>query len=163
MKPIEQFRIFIVRWVLQHLGLHSQAAEDLVVGTAVHESGGLRFFEQVTGKGDRELGPALGFFQVELATHDDLHQRFLVYRPDLRRKLLELMPERPGAKLQLAGNTFYGAAVCRLIYYRCPEALPAAGDIDGYARYWKQHYNTWRGKGDPADWIAHYRAAHQET
>jgi hypothetical protein len=33
----------------------------------------------------------------------------------------------------LATNLMYGAAVCRLCYYRKPDALPEAGDIEGQA------------------------------
>ena len=47
----------------------------------------------------------------------------------------------------LATNLMYGAAVCRLCYYRQPEALPEAGDIEGQAAFWKQHYNTPFGAG----------------
>ena len=42
----------------------------------------------------------------------------------------------------IASNLIYGAAVCRLCYYRQLEALPEAGDIEGQAGFWKQHYNT---------------------
>ena len=47
----------------------------------------------------------------------------------------------------LATNLNYGAAVCRLSYYRKPDALPAAGDIEAQAAFWKQHYKTPLGKG----------------
>ena len=35
----------------------------------------------------------------------------------------------------LATNLMCGAAVCRLCYYRQPEALPEAGDIEGQAAF----------------------------
>ena len=47
----------------------------------------------------------------------------------------------------LATNPMYGVAVCRLCYYRKPDALAEAGDIEGQAAFWKQHYNTPLGKG----------------
>ena len=47
----------------------------------------------------------------------------------------------------LATNLMYGAAVCRLCYYRKAKALPEAGDIEGQGQYWKTHYNTPLGKG----------------
>ena len=47
----------------------------------------------------------------------------------------------------LATNLMHGAAVCRLCYYRQPEALSEAGDIGGQAAFWKQHYNTPLGAG----------------
>jgi len=42
----------------------------------------------------------------------------------------------------LATNLMYGAVVCRLCYYRKPDALPEARDIQGQASFWKRHYNT---------------------
>ena len=47
----------------------------------------------------------------------------------------------------LATNLMYGAAVCRLCYYRKPDALSEAGDIEGQAAFWKEHYNTIFGAG----------------
>ena len=53
----------------------------------------------------------------------------------------------------LATNLMYGAAVCRLCYYRKPDALPEAGDIEGQAAFWKQHYNTPLGKGTVTKYV----------
>ena len=53
----------------------------------------------------------------------------------------------------LATNLMYGAAVCRLCYYRKAEALPEAGDIEGQGHYWKTHYNTPLGKGTVTKYV----------
>ena len=47
----------------------------------------------------------------------------------------------------------YGAAVCRLCYYRKPDALPEAGYIEGQASFWKQHYNTPLAKGTATKYV----------
>ena len=47
----------------------------------------------------------------------------------------------------------YGAAVCRLCYYRKSEALPEAGDIEGQGAFWKQHYNTLLGAGTVSKYV----------
>ena len=52
-----------------------------------------------------------------------------------------------------ATNLMYGAAVCRLCYYRKPDALPEAGDIEGQAAFWKQHCNTPLGKGTVTKYV----------
>ena len=52
----------------------------------------------------------------------------------------------------LATNLMYGAAVCRLCYYRKPDALEA-GDIEAQAASWKQHYNTPLGKGTVTKYV----------
>ena len=72
---------------------------------------------------------------------------FLNYRPELGSKLIELRAAGLSLDENLATNLMYGAAVCRLCYYRKPDALPAAGDVEGQAAFWKQHYNTIFGLG----------------
>ena len=54
----------------------------------------------------------------------------------------------------LATNLMYGAAVCRLCYYRQPEALPEAGDLEGQAAFWKQHYNMPLGAGKVGKYVS---------
>ena len=114
----------VIRPALKKLRLWSPSAEELVFGTAIVESG-LTYLKQ---HGD---GPALGLWQVEPATHDDLYTNFLNYRPELGSKLIELRAAGLSLDENLATNLMYGAAVCRLCYYRKPDALPEAGDIEG--------------------------------
>ena len=91
--------------------------------------------------------PALGLRQLEPATNDDLYANYLSYRQELGARLLELRAPALSLDENLATNLMYGAAVCRLCYYRQPEALPEAGDLEGQAAFWKQHYNTPLGAG----------------
>lgn len=137
---IEQFREFIVTPALEQIGLYSKAAETLVTRTALVESG-LRYVRQLGG------GPALGFFQMEPRTHDDIWQSYLRYKTDLAGRLRTLTVEGLDLHSQLVGNHYYAAAMCRVHYLRVPSALPAADDLEGQAKYWKDHYNTRLGKG----------------
>ena len=73
----------VIRPALEKLSLWSLSAEELVRGTAIVESG-LTYLKQ---HGD---GPALSFWQVEPATHDDLYTNFLNFRPELGSKLMQL-------------------------------------------------------------------------
>lgn len=138
----------VINPALETLGMHSQAAVELLLGTALQESG-LRSLRQAGG------GPALGLFQMEPATHDDIHLNFLAFRPDLQDKLRSLcslfLPEA------LAGSLWYSAAMCRLHYYRKAEPLPAAGNIPDQASYWKRHYNTPLGKGSVTEYLANWK------
>ena len=136
----------VIRPALEKLSLWSLSAEELVLGTAIVESG-LTHLKQ---HGD---GPALGLWQVEPATHDDLYTNFLNYRPELGSKLIELRAAGLSLDENLATNLMYGAAVCRLCYYRKPDALPEAGDIEGQGQYWKTHYNTPLGKGTVTKYV----------
>ena len=67
------------------------------------------------------------------ATHDDLYANYLSYHQELASRLMELRAPALSLDENLATNLMYGAAVCRLCYYRQPEALPEAGDLEGQA------------------------------
>ena len=131
---------------LSKINLWSPSAEELVLGTAIVESG-LTYIRQW---GD---GPALGLWQVEPSTQNDLYTNFLNYRPELGSQLMELRAPNLSMDENLATNLTYGAAVCRLWYYRKPDALPEAGDIEGQAAFWKKHYNTPLGKGTVTKYV----------
>lgn len=65
-------------------------------------------------------GPALGLFQVEVATFNDIYRRYLGTRPDITRNLQPLMTgEAP--HLQLITNLSFAAAICRLRYWMDPS------------------------------------------
>jgi len=151
-----QTRSLVIRPALKKLKLWSPSAEELVLGTAIVESG-LTYLKQ---HGD---GPALGLWQVEPATHDDLYTNFLNYRPELGSKLIELRAAGLSLDENLATNLMYGAAVCRLCYYRKPDALPEAGDIEGQAAFWKQHYNTIFGAGTVSKYVYKVQQALKEA
>jgi len=153
----QQLRLHVVRPTLTALGLWSEAAENLVLGTAAHESGGFRWIDQVTGPNDEILGPAYGLYQIEPATHDDLWKNFLSFRGPLASRARKFLAEEPSDVRQLATNLAYATAICRLLYYRRPEPLPAADDLPALGAYYKAHYNTPLGKGTAAEWIENYR------
>jgi len=138
-----------IRPALARLRLGGAAAERLLLGTALTESG-LVHLRQAGG------GPARGLYQIEPATHRDLWRSYLAYRPVVAARLLRLAaPGAPGApgESQLVWNLAYATGVARLIYRRRPEPLPAAADLEGLARYWKAHFNSAAGRGRAADFL----------
>ena len=140
MLNVLQFRLNVVRPVLEAIGSHSMAAENLVLGTALQESN-THYLRQLAE------GPACGLFQMEPATHDDIWDNYLGYRNELSGQVSSfLVPGRERVE-QLIWNLAYATAMCRVHYRRVPEPLPDATDIQGLAAYWKQHYNTSQGKG----------------
>ncbi len=164
---VDDFRELVVRPALQLLAetadkprLWSPAAENLVVGTAVHESGGLRHLWQKDANGVRltHEQAGRGLFQIQPETHSDLWQSYLNYHPTLADALTDLAANhRFSDDMELVGNLPYAAAVCRLIYWRKRPPLPPADDIEGLGRYWKAHYNTAEGGGTAAQFIFNYR------
>jgi hypothetical protein len=139
MLDVGQFRRLVVAPALHHVGLWSPAAENLLVGTAIQESR-LRYLEQLGG------GPARGVYQIEPTTHRDLFENW---------RAGQWVARHPDAAL--VTDLAYATVVCRLIYYRRPEPMPGADDIEGLARYWKAHYNTSLGKGTAANFVLNYR------
>jgi hypothetical protein len=68
----KQFRDLIQR-TLQDLGMHSESAVNLLLGTAAQESQFGTYFRQIGG------GPALGVFQMEPDTEIDIWDNYLRY------------------------------------------------------------------------------------
>lgn len=151
----QQFRELIIRPVLYDLSMYSQAAENLLMGTAAQESGMGRYLRQLGS------GPALGPFQMEPATHEDIWRNYLIGNASLGARVRQLAGYRWVAReipaKEMVGNLYYAAAMCRLHYRRRPEPLPDAEDIEGLARYWKRHYNTPAGRGTVAEFMDNYQ------
>ncbi|GBQ84022.1 hypothetical protein AA13595_1303 [Gluconacetobacter johannae DSM 13595] len=149
-----QLKWRVVAPTLAALGLGGDAAVNLLTGTALVESGGV-WLAQLGG------GPALGLWQMEPATHDDIWRTFL---PDDRFAEIETRVRRMTCSdlprvQQLVGNLRYACAMARLKYYRAPDALPAANDAAGLSVMHKRVYNTMRGAADPTTNIAAFAAA----
>ncbi|HCK17421.1 MAG TPA: hypothetical protein DHW36_02810 [Thalassospira sp.] len=154
-----QLRTLVVKPVLAELGLSApDVAENLIMGTAAHESHLGDYIAQVGG------GPALGIFQMEPATLHDCYDNYLDYRADLKAKVdgfLAAQPANPDGTpdkdAQLATNLAFATALCRIRYYRAPAAMPSdPNDVNGLAAYWKQYYNTPQGAGTVEQFVADY-------
>jgi hypothetical protein len=147
---IDQLRGLVIKPTLKHLGLWSPAAENLVLGTALVESKA-EYLQQING-------PALGLWQMEPATHDDIWANFLHYRKDLAAKVAELTTpaEITGGATEMIGNLYYACAMCRLLYRRVRELLPDAKDAEGMASFYKRFYNTPLGKSSVEKALPHF-------
>jgi hypothetical protein len=135
------------------LNLGGAAAENLLLGTALTESG-LTYLKQAPN------GPALGVYQCEPATHEDLWTNFIVHHEPFMLAVHGLATPQFRAD-QLVSNLAYATAICRLHYYRSPEPLPAADDAAGLAQMHKLVYNTMLGATDPAVSIHNFERAIQ--
>ncbi len=154
----KQLRELIVRPALHEIDMHSDAAENLVMGTAAQESR-LRYIHQLGN------GPAVGLFQVEPTTFYDYWDGYLEDHPDVAQKVIgavglsddELVagfgrpdPDRCVWDLKLA------ALMCRIHYRRIRSPLPDAADVWGMAAYWKKYYNTTLGRGTEQEFVDNY-------
>jgi len=91
-------------------------------------------------------GPAIGFFQVELATAEDTIENYLSYRPKYL-NVLKGYGLTNNTEFCLLSNIALQVAFCRLKYKRDKHAIPDADDIKAQAEYWKRVYNTHLGAG----------------
>lgn len=146
---VSDLRRYVIAPALQRLHLFSEDAMELLVATAAAESLGGRYLKQMKD------GPACGIFQMEPATHTDIWENFLAYRPMLRSLIGR---DAPDNHERLITDLTYAAMMCRIHYLRVPEPLPDKSDHQAMASYWKEHYNTRQGKGTEAEFIKHYRA-----
>lgn len=152
MLAVEHVRELIVRPTLQYLDMWSPAAEELMLGTAAQESR-FTFLKQLGS------GPALGLYQVEPATHKDIWNTYLNYKDELADKVKALASRRFPEHFdeELIFNLRYATAIARIKYWRVPKPLPNANDIYGLAKYWKEHYNTYKGDGEIKEWMHNYQ------
>lgn len=139
---IDDIRSFVIRPVLQKTGLWSLAAEKLLVGTILIETN-CNALKQVKG-------PALGLFQIEPATHEDI-KLYLAHpaNKEILDKVLACceMTNLPSDD-ELISNLKYGCIIARLIYHRNSLPLPVYDDDEGLANMYKVVYNTNIGKAN---------------
>jgi len=136
MIAIKHFRKLIRDALDPPFSLYSVAAEELLVITAAQESHGGTYLWQNDAAGFPK-GPAIGVFQMEPATHDDLWANFLRYRTLWVDRLG--VTGKPDAE-RMAWDWRYAIRIARLNYYRFPTALP--NDLEGQFRYYKKWWNT---------------------
>lgn len=146
---VKQLTELVIVPTLEYLGMNSEAAVNLMLGTLAQESAMGTYIKQING-------PALGIYQMEPHAHQDIYDSYLTYRPDLRFKLgLYAKSDYPVAE-QMIADLNYATAMARLQYYRRPERLPEADDVFGLAVYWKEFYNTIAGAGTVDEFVENY-------
>lgn len=143
MNPI-QLRTYIIKPTLEHLNLYSKEAETLILATACAESKCGEYIHQING-------PALGIYQMEPATAKDIIMNFLRFRPELWKKVQELMIPTLSVEENLICNLRFATAMCRMQYLRDKQPLPKTAEE--MAETWKRVYNTPLGKGTPEEFL----------
>ena len=154
-----QFRTEIVQPTLLAITLWSSSAEELLIATAMHESAGLTYIRQLP-RADGRQGPALGFFQIEPATAEDLVKRYIFQdKTELGKRLRIASQFEPWGNIneRLLGDMRFGCIIARLKYWSAPPPLPRAGDVPAMAAYWARWYNT---RNDP-ETIQQFIANHE--
>lgn len=153
MEPL-QFRDMIVIPTLMEMdtyykNMYSEAAVMLILGTALVESD-LRYLKQ-------NRGPALGVYQIEPSTADDVMVRYIAGKPHFHKMFEEMVGGRwrTRYKEMIVSDLKFATMVARLRYWMEVDIIPS--DLDGVAKYWETHYNSCMGKGSYKDFVRKYK------
>lgn len=148
----KQFRQYIIKPALMGFNpaLYSADIEELLIATMAHESKGGQFLHQ-------EHGPALGPFQMEPATHDDLwkHSKWMNYYGHIKPTNII---DGPQPASTMIWNLYYATIMARIFYFCTPDVIPNAGDIEGIWKLYKQKWNTTLGAATRNEFLANYWA-----
>ena len=132
----------ITEYALYKIHAYSDDALALVVRTGMAESG----YRALKGYG--EGNPAIGFFQIEPATMNEMIDNYIKYRSHYKKNLISLgMNFKKDTIMSVMSNIGVQAALCRIHYRRDKHSIPSWDDLEGQAKYWKRVYNTPKGRG----------------
>lgn len=154
----DEVRELIIRPTLKMLNVWSEAAECLLLTTAISES--------ENDCCDQSQKPRhYGLYRINPVTHLNVWDKYLVQDPDLASKVRGLASQRSfleNPHRELTTNLAYATAIAWMIYQRCERPLPELEDADAMARYWKRHFHN----GKPVDescFCEHYRQQLQQV
>lgn len=121
----------------------SPAAQQLLLATAAQESRCGEYVQQIKG-------PAVGIYQMEPDTIQDLYDNYLKHRINLLPAYYRFQISGLGVNFQLHSNMAFATALARLQYFRFPEPLPELNDRQGMWLYYKTWWNTAEGAATEA-------------
>ena len=133
-----ELRQWVIKPTLKRLGVHSKAAENLLLATAAQESGLGSHLKPAGGR-------ALGIYQVHSLSHRHIWDDHLALDGDMASRVRGLASQHdflahPHA--ELATNLSYATAIAWFMYARHQDfKLPAAKDISALGQCWKRFYH----------------------
>ena len=117
-----------------------------IIGTAIIES-------NVTNVKQQGGGPALGYFQMEPRTREDILTNYIGYHPLMMKQLSKAVGSLSCSDKEFMLNPALQVVFCWLHYRR----YKAWGEnVWMYAVNWKRKYNTMKGKGKSSEYVKRY-------
>lgn len=142
-----------VKSTLKKYNMYSEGMYKLLLGTAATESEFGKFNKQIGG-------PALGVFQMEPRTAQDIWTEYLEYHPFLRAKVKSTLWKNVNRKTQLRYNLEYQTLMAVVHYKRAEERHNIKIEEDASrwscSWYYKRYYNTHKGKGSTIRFFRKY-------
>ena len=138
-----QLRDLITRTLKQIPSGYSSDAVKLLMMIAAHESDLGKYIKQVNG-------PALGIFQIEPATHDDVWTNGDSCEVNASR--LGYVWECDATSARLEYDLQYQILIARQKLFMISEPLPSGDDEIAMANYCKKYWNTDLGKATSEDY-----------
>ena len=130
---------------------NTEAARELLLATAGQESHVGAYIKQVKG-------PALGPYQMEPPTIQDLYKNFATGDKRVLLHRFASPAELEEAPLiAVVGNLHYATALARMNYRRFPAALPLFGDQGGMWAYYKKYWNSVLGAATEEDFDVNWK------
>lgn len=127
----------------------NQLAVDLMLETAAQETHLGKF------RDESPYNAGVGLCQIDLIAFIDMRNRV---RDDHKATILHAfnIDLNEVTYRELSYSPLLSFIYCRLYYKLIPDPIPDS--LDGRAQYWKEFYNTARGKGSPGDYVKNARA-----
>jgi hypothetical protein len=151
MLNIDQLRNLIVQPTLKDLNLYSTNMESLLLFTCAVESQGGTYLHQIEG-------PAIGIYQIEPETYNDIWTNYITTHQGFKLILLHLF-NAPimQDEYRLIYDLRYATAMCAIFYERLNYTLPSS-TFPSMWEFYKSYYNTSKGKAQEdmalKDWVA---------
>lgn len=139
----------LIEETLKEIDLYSEHAVNLMLGTAAQESRMGMYIKQLGN------GPALGIFQMEPNTFNDIVKNYIYYKKSITPKIKAACNIDFFTSDLLRYNLKFAICLTRVHYLRVPKPLPT--DLAGYAKYYKEYYNTHLGKATEEEFIKNYK------
>lgn len=126
---------YVIRPTLVYLGRHCASAEALLLGVAASQS--------ALGEGlhDRR---GHGLYRIGETRHQSLWDDYLARDPELASLVRGLASQHAflgGPHLELTVNLRYATAIAWMLIEEQSTPLPAADDVLGLARIWRQTFH----------------------
>lgn len=150
-----QLKDIIIRPALSAIGLCSDNAIQLLLGTAAQETQLGRYLVQTN---ITPYNGGIGIYQMQAPSYVHIWGRHVDSSISMKAKMkLYLGYEGMPMASRMASDLALSTIMARLFYANVLERLPDEKDVPAMARYWKLYWNTMAGKGTQDQFIDNYK------